>query len=61
MENGEAMEEVINLIKKNMQAPKQTREQRIRVLENVVMIFNDRIKKLESIIYDVQEDDKQKE
>jgi hypothetical protein len=44
-----------------MQAPKQTREQRIRVLENVVMIFNDRIKKLESIIYDVQEDDKQKE
>lgn len=42
-----------------MKAPKQTREERIRVLENIVMIFNDRIKNLENIIYDVKEDDKQ--
>jgi hypothetical protein len=29
------------------------------VLENIIMIFNDRIKNLEAIIYDVKEDDKQ--
>ena len=34
-----------------MKAPKPTREERIRTLENIVMIFNDRIKNLESIIY----------
>jgi chaperonin cofactor prefoldin len=34
-----------------MKAPKPTREERIRTLEKIVMIFNDRIKNLESIIY----------
>jgi hypothetical protein len=38
-----------------MKQPKQTREQRIRLLENVVMHLNDRLKNLESIIY-TQED-----
>jgi hypothetical protein len=41
-----------------MKQPKQTREQRIRLLENVVMHLNDRLKNIESIIY-VKEDDKQ--
>jgi len=39
-----------------MKQPKQTREQRIRLLENVVMHLNDRLKNIEAIIY-VKEDD----
>jgi chaperonin cofactor prefoldin len=39
-----------------MKQPKQTREQRIRLLENVVMHLNDRLKNLESIIYTQIED-----
>lgn len=35
-----------------MKTPKQTREQRIRVLENIVVILNDRLKLIEDIIYE---------
>ena len=35
-----------------MKPPKQTREQRIRVLENIVLILNNRVKALEEIIYE---------
>jgi len=39
-----------------MKQPKQTREQRIRLLENVVMHLNDRLKNIESVIYTQIED-----
>jgi predicted nuclease of restriction endonuclease-like RecB superfamily len=39
-----------------MKAPKQTREERIRILENIAQILNNRLKQLESIIYENEEE-----